>query len=64
MSFGVLSCLLRYLIVNHVLYLAVAYVSVGTLGTGFMSRDNKYSYKGKSISHADVLKMIADAKVA
>ncbi len=29
-----------------------------------MDRDKKYSYKGKSISHADVLKMIADAKVA
>jgi hypothetical protein len=29
-----------------------------------MSKDNKYSYNGKSISHADVLKMIEAAKVA
>jgi len=36
-------------------------LSVGVLGTGFMSDDNKYSYHGKSISHADVLKMIAAA---
>ena len=36
-------------------------LSVGVLGTGFMSKANKYSYNGKSISHDEVLKMIASA---
>lgn len=36
-------------------------LSVGVLGTGFMSKDNKYSFNGKSISHSDVLKRIASA---
>ena len=39
-------------------------LSVGFLGTGGGSDPNKYSYGGKSISHADVLGMISAARVA
>lgn len=39
-------------------------LSVGALGTGFMSKKNSYSFGGKSISHDDVLKMIDAANVA
>lgn len=39
-------------------------LSVGALGTGFMSKANKYSYAGKSISHGEVLQMISAANVA
>ena len=39
-------------------------LSVGVLGTGFMSKANTYSFGGKSISHAEVLKMIDAAQVA
>ena len=39
-------------------------MSVGFLGTGGGSKANKYSCGGKSISHAEVLKMIEAASVA
>ena len=39
-------------------------LSVGFLGTGGGSKANKYTCGGKSISHDEVLKIIADAKVA
>ena len=39
-------------------------LSVGFLGTGAGSKANKYSCGGKSISHAEVLKMIEAASVA
>ena len=39
-------------------------LSVGFLGTGGGSDPNKYSFGGKSISHAEVLNMIAAARVA
>ena len=39
-------------------------LSVGFLGTGGGSAANKYSYGGKSISHAEVLQMISAAEVA
>ena len=62
---GPLNILLREAVGKGLNQLGISHdLSVGVLGTGFMSKDNKYSYKGKSISHADVLKMIADAKVA
>ena len=35
-----------------------AYISVGWLGTGFRSTNNRYSKDGKSLSHQEVLDMI------
>lgn len=39
-------------------------LSVGFLGTGAGSKANKYSYNGKSITHAEVLKIIEAASVS
>ena len=62
---GPVNILLREAVGKGLSQLGISHdLSVGVLGTGFMSKDNKYSYNGKSISHADVLKMIDAAKVA
>ena len=62
---GPVNILLREAVGKGLSQLGISHdLSVGALGTGFMSKDNKYSYNGKSISHADVLKMIEAAKVA
>ena len=62
---GPLNILLREAVGKGLNQLGISHdLSVGALGTGFMSKDNKYSYKGKSISHDEVLKIIANAKVA
>ena len=62
---GPVNILLREAVSKGLSQLGISHdLSVGVLGTGFMSKDNKYSYNGKSISHADVLKMIEAAKVA
>ena len=61
---GPVNILLREAVGKGLSQLGISHdLSVGVLGTGFMSKDNKYSYNGKSISHADVLKMIDAAKV-
>ena len=39
-------------------------LSVGVAGTGGFSKANKYSVGGRSVSHGEVLQMIASAKVA
>ena len=36
-----------------------AYISIGWLGTGFRESGNRYSKDGKSLSHAEVLNIIA-----
>ena len=62
---GPLNILLREAVGKGLNQLGISHdLSVGALGTGFMSKDNKYSYNGKSISHDEVLKIIANAKVA
>lgn len=62
---GPVNILLREAVGKGLSQLGISHdLSVGVLGTGFMSKDNKYSCNGKSISHADVLKMIEAAKVA
>ena len=61
---GPVNILLREAVGKGLSQLGISHdLSVGVLGTGFMSKDNKYSYNGNSISHADVLKMIDAAKV-
>jgi hypothetical protein len=62
---GPLNILLREAVGKGLDQLGISHdLSVGALGTGFMSKANKYSYNGKSISHDEVLKMIGNAKVA
>ena len=36
-----------------------AYISIGWLGTGFRESGNRYSKDGKSLSHSEVLNIIA-----
>lgn len=62
---GPLNIALREAVGKGLTELGISHdLSVGVLGTGFMSSANKYSYGGKSISHANVLKMIDAAQVA
>jgi hypothetical protein len=62
---GPVNILLREAVGKGLSQLGISHdLSVGALGTGFMSKANKYSYNGKSISHDEVLKMIGNAKVA
>lgn len=59
---GPVNILLREAVGKGLSELGISHdLSVGVLGTGFMSKANKYSYNGKSISHDEVLKMIAAA---
>ena len=62
---GPLNIALREAVGNGLSQLGISHdLSVGFLGTGAGSDANTYSYNGKSISHDEVLKMIADAQVA
>jgi len=62
---GPLNIGLREAVGNGLSELGISHdLSVGALGTGFMSSANSYRYGGKSISHAEVLKMIDAAQVA
>ena len=62
---GPLNIGLREAVGNGLSELGISHdLSVGALGTGFMSSANTYRYGGKSISHAEVLKMIGAAQVA
>ena len=62
---GPVNILLREAVGKGLNQLGISHdLSVGVLGTGFMSKSNKYSYNGRSISHDEVLKMIDKATVA
>ena len=62
---GPVNILMRKAVEKGLTQLGISHdLSVGGLGTGFLSKNNSYSFGGKSISHDEVLKMIADARVA
>ena len=62
---GPLNIALREAVGNGLSELGISHdLSVGFLGTGAGSDANTYSYNGKSLSHDEVLKMIAAARVA
>ncbi len=62
---GPVNSLLREAVGKGLSQLGISHdLSVGVLGTGFMSKENKYTYDGKSISHAEVLKMVEAAQVS
>lgn len=62
---GPMNILVRKAVEKGLSELGISHdLSVGAIGTGLLSKANKYSYGGKSISHEDVLKMISATQVA
>ena len=62
---GPVNIALREAVGNGLKEIGISHdLSVGALGTGFMSKKNSYPFGGKSISHDDVLKRIEVAHVA
>ena len=59
---GPINILLREAVGKGLSQLGISHdLSVGVIGTGFMSKANKYSCDGRNISHNEVLAMIAAA---